>query len=72
MLSKGGGEGGEKEGGGRERVGRELVSLEARAETTLWWLIATLALTQPAEAKASNKEKQVLGMTRKSYLALQG
>lgn len=53
-------------------IGRERVSLGAREETTLWWLVATPALTQPAEAKASNKEEQVLGMTRKSYLTLQG
>lgn len=37
------------------------MSLEAKAETTLWWLVATLALTQPAEAKASNKEEKDLG-----------
>lgn len=70
MLSKEGGEEGGRQGGGREAggregrregvaVGREHVSLGAKAETTLWWLVATLALTQPAEAKASNKEKDL-------------
>lgn len=51
---------------------RTCISLGSRAETTLWWLVATLVLTQPAEAKARNKEEQGLGMTRKSYLVLQG